>query len=206
MEHKRTVFRVGDQVQIVTPVRVIRAGYPLDKEGAKKLITEKEILSIKNLLWSNIDLLNFSDLGSFPEKPYWKTKAYEKIIDILAYCKLKENNFGGRTRQLFTTFDQNLTNKIGQVIRKKVVRTGEYYPPSYFKGYFDDYGEYDPGGLRNAKCHIVLQLDISLPNCWSLPFLSKRWDAGVWVEAKNVQKYKQALILHEKPVCDTKSN
>lgn len=160
------VIRVDDYVKIVTPDFFIRCGYPLTKEIVKEtLLTKEKKLKILQLLEIKTETLDFIE----------ENKTYQKILDELAYHILKQNEFGGKERKIYTETLQDLTNKEYRVISKSVKKTGFYKPSSYY-GYYEP--EYEPAFLEKEKGNVILTL-----NCYSYKF--KDW---LKIEAKNVIK------------------
>jgi hypothetical protein len=77
--------------------------------------------------------------------------------------------FGGKERKLFykevvpygqvycdgMTWDR--TGLVYTVAGKSTVMTGKYYPPSGGQGFDGDW-DYEPGGLEDMQCHVLLDI------------------------------------------------
>lgn len=147
----KQVIREYDWVEIVDPRFFIRCGYPLDPN------TEQARISVERE--EEIDRLLFSVLGwEYPRDKYRRTlayyeRAYKAVAAGLAFGYVKAKGMGGRERALHLT--EPKPEVIGmrfQVLGKKYVKTGRYFPPS---GSED---EYDPGGLTDPLTHVILRL------------------------------------------------
>ena len=156
------IIRVGDVVQITNPEFFIRCGYPLSMEdmraevqkyfgkhisdlmlsiGGEKLITSD---ATNSTIWTD-------DYGSNP----WENRAYLEVVDGLAYARLCSKKFGGNTRQLFTTRNEEHMGKKARVEAIRIVKTGTRDSGSYHS--MD--GDYDPPCLMNEKTHKILTVD-----------------------------------------------
>lgn len=186
LKPKKLTFKVGDRVKIIVPARIIRVGYPLDKEAVKATLITKEEKDIIARLLGKPSYESGAELNEFKQIwPNYTESTCQKIIDALAYHKLKEQRFGGNTRQIFTNLETQHQGKVCPILKKKVVRTGEYYAPSSSQTYEGEY-DYEPGGLENAKCHMLLQLNVFSESDFDM--VGKKWGDGFWIESKNVEK------------------
>jgi hypothetical protein len=185
----RAKFKTGDTVVIVNPEFIVRVGYPISFDDAYSHVEKNFEPAIRGLLaqtgvYAPIeDTLHFGyqiHLNWPPSGRY--EKPYKKIVKALALMYLENEGFGGKERAIHTVFKPELQDKIFEVLSKKVVKTGTYYPPWSHQSYE---GEWDggPGGLDNCKTHTVLELQ-DYTMYWS--FMNK-WD-GCWIESCNVRK------------------
>ena len=133
---KKHVYRVGDKVRILTPKFVARVGYPLTVVDVRHEIEEHSnldeamrLLGIETLQWA----------------------ARRDFIHGAACALVRLRRFGGKERTIhYIDGFQCREGLTARIIGKRCVRTGTYYPPG---GSYDDY---EPGGLDNAKCHVLL--------------------------------------------------
>lgn len=151
---KKTVYRHGDKVRIVTPELFIRCGYPKTIESETKIVIEEQGEQIKKMLKE----LGLREPFGLYDTNTWFGRAFNKIAREIAYCRLKQNGFGGSKRELYTQNEPDLKGKTFQVVGKRCVKTGDYTAPSW--GYDSWYGchEYDPGYLSNEKTHVILEI------------------------------------------------
>ncbi len=175
MKYDRTkIIRCGDRVKIINPQFFVRCGYPLTKEDIKRdFITNEERGLIEKLLGitHHTDHIESLLLNSSFRKT---NETYEKILDDLAFYKLKQKGFGGSERNIFTIPRDEFKNTECQVVGKRVVQTG-VYAKDYDCG---DYGEYYSSWsfLSHQKSHVILSLNI-----W-------RDSRELEIEASNVEK------------------
>jgi hypothetical protein len=190
----KDIIRIGSQVKIVNPITVLRWGYPLTKQIVKDTIITQEQKDAINALveqYSGVKplpkgFLNITEDG----KNWYAERAFKKILDELAYLKLRNEGFGGQERQLFTLSRESLRDKIGNVVERKVVKTGKYFPAS--GGYDSYYGEYDwePGGLANEKTHVLFRVHIFTDQEGVCPNINNEGgiaDGGVWFDKVNLE-------------------
>lgn len=181
----KPLFKIGDKVKIINPERIVRVGYPLSREMVKKTITSDELDTVAKLLGysNNINLIHGSNQRIL--------NAADKILDNIAYVRLVKQGFGGKERKLYTELLTEYKDKIGIIEAKKVVRTGNYYPA--WSGHDSYTGEYDyePGGLDNAKCHLILGLSFGDSFCWQV---KTSYESQFWIEAKNVIRVSEFQI------------
>jgi len=139
----KEIFRINDKVQIINPEIFVRCGYPLAKEDIKnKEITAEERQKIANLLGCAF----VEDIDYF--------SIYEKMLDNLAYYKLKKKRFGGKERRIHTENKPEYKDNFGTIISKKIVKSGDYnYGREDCEG---DY--YSPPYLTNEKSHVILYI------------------------------------------------
>jgi len=186
MKRKKSIYREGDVVRIVNPLFVKRVGYPWNKEHVKNhVITDEQRQSLTTML-AKFNL-HPSFLGS--NKGYFDT-AFEKVLDEMAYWVMKTQGFGGRERTIHTELKEDCRGKLAKIISKRVVKTGHYFPST---SYYDDYNgghEYEPGGLKNEKTHVLLNLDVFTDdNMWALKSILDFYK--IEIEECNVEIYKK---------------
>lgn len=170
---KKQIIRQGDVVRIINPEFFIRCGYPLClKDGIKMIMEDKEGLKalddgIAEVLedkikpsGTNASNSIFRDIFVSRSSVLTRTqKDFESIIKILAYYKIKKLKFGGNKRQIFTKRVEEAKGHDFEVLKKKMVVTGNYIPGS--KGGSTPYGDYEaePPCLDDSKSHMILYLN-----------------------------------------------
>lgn len=143
---KKQVYRIGDEVKILSPEIFIRCGYPL---------TIKDVIN-------KVECQTRSEIVKAIEKisiPSWREekKLVNDIANILSRYYLRTINFGGSKREIFTTYNDTYKDKIAIVKNKRVVKTG--VRQEGWSNYEDN--EYDPPYLSNVKTHIILTLGVT---------------------------------------------
>ena len=184
MSKRKDLIRRGDYVKIINPEIVLRWGYTLTKEIVKdKLITDEQRTVIRSLIGHR----TLPEPFFTRENPRYVERAYEKMIDELAYVILKRNGFGGKNRQLFTETRESLRNARGYVNQKKVVKTGEYYPPYYHPGDGWEYeADWEPGGLKYESTHVLCRLSVFDGQPGVCAHINE--NGGVWIDRVNLAK------------------
>ena len=140
---RKHIYRTGDRVVVVNPILVERVGYPLTWTMLESEFEEhlklQEALRLFNLNPGN-------------------HKVHREFVTGLCKAAVYQRNFGGKDRTLHTVVQENLRGAELEVLSKRRVMTGLYYPSS--GGYQSYSGEYDyqPGGLENAEVHILLNI------------------------------------------------
>lgn len=169
LSKKNNIIRVGDLVRIVNPEMYVRCGYPWDKQYAiKNLIDISEKLDLLDLLCIDYELDRFGEDFEITDTNHYKSRAYEKMLDQLAYLKLIQNGFGGSSRKIITARDET---KLGLecVVHKK------FYKHS---------GEHDGSGglnfLSKLKVHKILEIIPTSGNSF--------WLGDIRIEDVNVVK------------------
>lgn len=182
-KNKKQVFRRYDTIRIVNPEFFIRVGYPFDKKYAiKHLISEKEKAILSNLIDGrdpNEEVLLFDGGRQM-------SKTYIKMLDELAYFKLKTNGFGGPERKIFTKLIPRLVGRECRVMGKKVVKTG-------IRRYESDDDYYYGGGsswyyLDNNKSHVILETSVYSTSDDDSEGDFQTFNGLLWIEEKNVEK------------------
>ena len=156
----KKIFRINDKVQIINPEIFVRCGYPLAKEDIKnKEITAEERQKIANLLGCAF----VEDIDYF--------SIYEKMLDNLAYYKLKKKRFGGKERRIHTENKPEYKDNFGTIIGKKIVKTGDYE-----SGYIN-YDNYYSPYLENEKSHVILYINMEP---------TKNYISGDYIEIESI--------------------
>lgn len=137
---KRRSIRVGDRVCIDNPEFVDRVGYPLTWT---MLVSEFEI---NPKFLQAMELLGIED----------NSGARQEFLVGACKAAVRSRKFGGKERTIHTQRQDFMKGMIEEVHRKRTVRTGTYFPPSYSGGGAYSEPEYEPGGLDNAKSHVLL--------------------------------------------------
>jgi hypothetical protein len=174
---------VGDHVTVTNPEFITRVGYPMSYEDAYNHIEKNHLADIDNFVDSKILKLSKvrSDIFFSERVPKTLDKSTQKIISALACIYLDANGHGGKERSIHVESKPDMQGKTFEVLSKKVVKTGTYYPPWSQQDYN---GEWDggPGGLDNCKTRIVLELQDYTMH-WNF---KNKWD-GCWIESCNVR-------------------
>ena len=174
---KKQVFHINDKIIIKNPLFFVRHGYPFTKEYAKV-----------NLVSAHEKALIHTLVGQDGDGEYYKETACDKILDQIAYVKLKKCNFGGPERKVFTKEIPELLGKEAIVFNKKYVKTG-----IRDNGYQSGENEWQPTTLRDEKTHVLLLLG-GLP-LWPetedellIYKTDTLWDQSFWIEEIHVEK------------------
>lgn len=140
---RKHVYKVGDKVRVVTPKFVERVGYAL---RAGDLVDEFEA---HPKIGAALALLGIPT----------GERVRREFINGCCRAAVEARGFGGKERSIYH-YDRvvGYAGYVTQVYSKRTVRTGTYYPPS--SGQDWDGGYYhEPGGLENAKSHVLLSTD-----------------------------------------------
>jgi hypothetical protein len=103
----------------------------------------------------------------FPSYGYGRARS--KLLEAVCFAVVAMRGFGGKERKLFykevvpygqvycdgMTWDR--TGLVYTVAGKSTVMTGKYYPPSGGQGFDGDW-DYEPGGLEDMQCHVLLDI------------------------------------------------
>lgn len=171
---KKHVYRKGDKVRILSPYVVKRVGYPksvydyLPEETERELVLAQMLLEGLPLEEALAQLDPKTKFG-----PLRTHKVQSKIKHLAAYLRAKGDGFGGNARsihyELMIFWDgaswhptepgkldpASFKPIVTEVLSKRVVVTGDYYPPYYPQSSWD-YDDYTPGGLENRKSHVII--------------------------------------------------
>jgi hypothetical protein len=190
MSLKPHVYHPHDEVTIVNPVIVTRVGYPLTPDSVYPTVEEAlrgdvatlyrklhdlargEVSKVSDLTPSDTLLDRFDTL---PDR--------DPILYQLAYRYVRLVGFGGKERSLHTKVSEELRGQKARVLSKRNVRTGSYYPPRSTGPDYNGECDYEPGGLKGAKTHVLLTLlvytgefgyheDIEVEACNVQPFVA----------------------------------
>jgi hypothetical protein len=163
-----SIIRIDDCVQIANPEVFVRVGYPLDFYDEFEQV-EKQYRG---------DVVRFisSTCGGGPLRIGDVTfeQVVTKCLRAITYLKIKEKNFGGRERRIFTEQRREFEGQVCSVEGAKFVKTGTYVPgcrTSY------EYEDYEPPYLSKEKTHKILKLTHNFET--------------FWIEAKNVKKIQE---------------
>ncbi len=156
--------KINDFVRIDNPEMFVRCGYPIGIQDVRELIRKNNMSDITDLINKVIGQNDCDILPRLLRSDGVRETSIRKIIDVLAYEKLRNDGFGGRERTIHTLYDENQKGKIYQVIGTKRCVTGTYVPPSGGYEYYSGEYEYEPAYLMNDKSHRILILSIEQPN------------------------------------------
>jgi hypothetical protein len=171
---KRTVYHVGDRVQVVEPLVVIRVGYPLTKEDALKAVEKEHAQKVSDFI--------VSVTGNPVDITTTDPRLCADLLDALASHWIRSKGFGGKERKIYTEIDERFRNTSGwTVCSKRHVKTGTYCSGGYSGGY-DSEPDYDPPYLSNEQTHTLLTIE---PPDWKLSLTS------IEIESVNVEKESQ---------------
>lgn len=142
---KKIVYHVGDFVRVVNPRFVVRVGYPLvwtalieEVEKSPHFEETRKAFGISNHHFATRDL-----------------------VRGICMALVRTRNWGGKERRLhYADWEIPETHWKGleqEILGKRIVKTGDYYPPSGGTDYWGDY-EHEPGGLANERTHVLLLL------------------------------------------------
>lgn len=184
---KKHVYRIGDKVWINVPRKVERVGYPksvydyLPKDGDKNLYYAQMLLQGQDL--KDVMLLQENGLKNVASifDSLNNHKVNYKVQKLAAYLRARADGFGGKKRSIhflpldywpgcqYATFSPSSEKKLSVDIEKftpfqttirskRVVRTGTYFPP-YAAQLWDYDNDSLPGGLSDAKSHVIVNTD-----------------------------------------------
>jgi hypothetical protein len=160
MKNKKTVIKKGDEVRIINPEFFVRCGYELTPSIVAEQFTEEQKIklfhSINEIFEIPTNITSSGDLFMF-DKSY-KSYVFEKILDQVAYYKVKKLGFGGPERKIYTKKIEQNAGKIFRVYDKKVVTTGLYNGAHVIRDYGSGMNEYEPAFLFQSKKHVILNL------------------------------------------------
>ena len=158
------VFKIGDKVKIITPEIVKRVGYPLCLDDVRGEVTQYSE-KIRSFL---MDV----------DAPWYNSKALfviEGAIEkALAYGILSKKEFGGKERSIHVEKKLEILDSVGEIVDKKIVRTGGYTKVSF--------SPLPEGGgqpyLSKIKNHILLYIESYYDNF-----------GYFWIESKNIELF-----------------
>jgi len=152
---RKDVIRIGDNIKVITPEIFVRCGYPLTKQIVMDTIITKEQREAIRTMFKAFGIPIIKD---YPDNilEVDETNSFNKVLDTMAGIILVQKNWGGKERNTFTETKSELLDVIGNVIGKRIVKTGTYnsgHTHRYYDGEFD----YDPAYLSNEASHIILK-------------------------------------------------
>lgn len=166
------IYRENDIVKVVNPEEFIRCGYPLCIKDVAAGFTGDQIIRLTELL---------ADFGAERIHKFSVRDQFADVIERIAYHVMKSKGFGGDTRSIHTQRNESLQDLMCYVIRKKVVKTGEYVPEHGSCGSYYEECDYEPAQLYPTGTHVILYLR---PMDWQLEI------DYFWIEESNVVKMK----------------
>jgi hypothetical protein len=154
-KRKPGVIYPYDYVRIINPDIFIRCGYPLNKELVKDTVITKEQREAID------EMLRKFDIGTTHDTLYGlqvkdTSEVFNKVLDVVAGAVLGRMGFGGKERIIYTERRHDYASLMMRVYSKRIVKTGSYYPPSGGHDYWTGEYDYEPGGLADAKTHVIL--------------------------------------------------
>lgn len=173
MPNKMPVFRIGDQVRITDPRRIVSVGYDtnIDTMIDKASRDERVIAFCK-------------ELRLYP-------KYTDKIIRIVArYFLMGSLKSGAKRKITFAEPEPDLTRRAYYIVSKHVRYTGAYGAASESTDYWGEY-DYDPACLIHPRAYIILQLsEYEHGLFWSTSGDSKQYEYqnGLFVTTAQVEK------------------
>ena len=165
MSKRKDVIRICDRVKIINPQIFLRCGYPLTKQIIKDtVITEeqKDLIEEMFKLFGVHSCRQSSDI--FLATDIKNDRYYEKVLDVMAEVVLGQKQWGGSDRSIYTENRPDLLNISGQVISKKIVKTGRYTSGHSSCNYYGGYDDYDPPYLENETSHVILKVCVGNPS------------------------------------------
>jgi hypothetical protein len=153
---KKEIIRSGDVVKIINPEFFLRCGYPLSLKDGIKLIMEDEkdkecfenLCNRFGIIGRSLDSLDGIRLP----------RDYYKMLDILAYWKVRQKGFGGRERKIYTRRVEEAKGHEFEVRSKKMVVTGNYVHGREDREWESGHIEYEPPYLADMESHMILYL------------------------------------------------
>lgn len=182
-KRKKRVFRENDRVVCCTDRFVLDWGYEHTfqkcmeefrrEAGVTWLTTDTELeIFRRHPLFKDCQAA-YEEFASCLSKAFWAADeptplgvvhqcgknpaqiAAIKAVRRHVYLRLQGKIRKGQERKLF--FGRLKSARANFIVQdKKVVQTGNYYPPSASGGYYEDDYEVYPGGLTDRKTHVLL--------------------------------------------------
>lgn len=161
MSKNKNIIRIGDRVNVITPIVFFRCGYPLTAQIVKDTLITKDHKDAVILMLKAFGIYKDS-YESEDNLTYRNTilvdKIYENIIHTMSMAVMEREGWGGTERKIYTEYNSNFTEVICQVLSKRVIKTGTYHRSSGGHDYYNGADDYDPAYLGNEKTHIILKL------------------------------------------------
>lgn len=149
----KKIYRIGDKVKVTNPQVFVRVGYPLTLEKAFDRVAEvydQQVTNFCREIEVNINPFLVSHETS---------KLYNEVMQAVASWYMRDQNFGGKERSIYTEFQKQLQNSGPWLITKKRrIKTGTYNSGSYNYDY-DGEPDYVPAYLSPEKSHVLLTLE-----------------------------------------------
>lgn len=150
----RNPIQIGSAIRVVIPKFVERVGYPRDLKYYSQQVEARQGDQIRNLVANN-------STSKWFEYNNWRSvKAYEEILQALAWRAGHADGWGGRERSIHFVEKSEFLNKEGWAQGFKRCVTGTYSPGYRTGGY--DYDEWEPPYLYNQKHHRLVELCLPL--------------------------------------------
>jgi hypothetical protein len=155
-ERDKKVIHVDDYVFVNNPLLFIRCGYPLTLKTALDDINkyDEQIYDFLNGIMGVENPLD-PTLQQLEERVY--ETAVDKVRYAIAYQVLKEKQFGGKKRSVYTKKDDKFHGSIGKVVSIKYVNSGTYNHGSVYNHWEEDY-YYSGPYLSDQKTHKILDV------------------------------------------------
>lgn len=165
---------IGHKVRILVPKFLERVGYDIAYADVKKEMFDsssklkdsklqelidtfsKDIDEYQNgkKQTSKISWLNF-DVCSYDEA--FKKKVKGLVVNEITYNKVAERMAAGdQVRKKYEVEKEEMKGVTFEVTKKTTAVTGKRFASSG-GGYYDDYEDWEPGGLADAKTHVFLE-------------------------------------------------
>jgi hypothetical protein len=145
---KRSVFREGDTVRIVSPEVVVRCGYALSPKDLADGLSQDALNSV--LVGAGVDL------GYLPE--FWARKSRREIARGIGLALAASQQFGGPERKLRVREEPGIVGRTAHVLSKRMVVEGcriPGYPSSWYdEGEGPSFEEADRHLLLNVCLHV----------------------------------------------------
>lgn len=158
----RNPIKQGSWVKIINPKFVDRVGYPRDIKYYSDRINARSGDEIKKFV------VRHSESKFFDTSNWRDVRAYEEILQTLAWKAGHADRWGGRERSIHFIEKSEFLNKEAWAMNFKRCVTGTYSPGYRSGGY--EYEEWNPPYLYNQKHHRLVQLcGLGVPNDLWIP-------------------------------------
>ena len=164
MSKRKDVIRQYDRVKIINPQVFLRCGYPLTKQIIKDTVITDEQKDLIKEMFKIFGVHSYQLSDIFMNLDVNHSRYYEKVLDVMAEVVLGPKQGGGPDRSIYTENRPDLLNISGQVISKKIVKTGRYTSGHSSCNYYGGYDDYDPPYLENETSHVILKVCVGNPS------------------------------------------